>query len=93
MILDEPTSAVDIKTEEDIVEAMEKLMQGRTTFIISHRPSAVHGCDVILHLMNGRLVSSSLVASKGVSFDPVHDGQKVSSVNTKPISTKETEIV
>jgi len=93
LILDEPTSSVDIKTEEGIVEAMEKLMQGRTTFIISHRPSALHGCDVILHLTSGRLVSTRLVASKGASFDLVRDGQKVTSVHTKPISEKEPEIV
>src|SRR5207302_10092735 len=39
LILDEPTSSVDVKTEAAIVEAMERLMRGRTSFIITHRTS------------------------------------------------------
>jgi ATP-binding cassette subfamily B protein len=55
LILDEPTSAVDVKTEAAIIEAMERLMHGRTTFIITHRLSALRHCDVTLHIENGRL--------------------------------------
>lgn len=46
LILDEPTSSVDVQTEALIVRAMDDLMQGRTTFIIAHRLSTLDGCDV-----------------------------------------------
>jgi len=55
LILDEPTSSVDIATEARIVEAMERLMQGRTTFMIAHRLSTLESCDVRLRLEHGRL--------------------------------------
>jgi ATP-binding cassette subfamily B protein len=55
LILDEPTSSVDMKTESAIVQAMERLVQGRTTFIITHRPSALRHCDVIARIEGGRL--------------------------------------
>jgi ATP-binding cassette subfamily B protein len=47
---------VDIKTERAIVEAMERLVRGRTTFIITHRPSTLKHCDLVLR-MEGRLVA------------------------------------
>jgi ATP-binding cassette subfamily B protein len=55
LILDEPTSAVDVKTEAAILEAMDRLMRGRTSFLISHRPSALKDCDVTLNLEHGHL--------------------------------------
>ena len=57
LILDEPTSSVDVKTESAIVDAMERLMRGRTTFIITHRPSALQHCDWVLQIENGRVVA------------------------------------
>ena len=45
LILDEPTSSVDANTEAAIMEAMERLMQGRTTFMIAHRLSTLENCD------------------------------------------------
>jgi ATP-binding cassette, subfamily B, bacterial len=59
LILDEPTSAVDVKTEAAILEAMDRLMQGRTTFLITHRTSALTICDVRLHLDGGRVVDAT----------------------------------
>jgi ATP-binding cassette, subfamily B, bacterial len=56
LILDEPTNSVDVKTEAAIVEAMERLMQGRTTFIITHRASTLKHCGRILRLEDGRIV-------------------------------------
>ena len=56
LILDEPTSSVDVKTETAIVEAMERLMRGRTTFIIAHRASALRHCQLILQIEQGRVV-------------------------------------
>jgi ATP-binding cassette, subfamily B, bacterial len=57
LLLDEPTSSVDLKTESTIMEAMERLMQGRTTFIVAHRLSTLEGCDLRMELQDGRLVS------------------------------------
>jgi ATP-binding cassette subfamily B protein len=62
LILDEPTSAVDVKTEGVIMEAMDRLMQGRTTFIITHRPSMLKNCDVRVEVENGRLTEIAPVA-------------------------------
>lgn len=56
LILDEPTSSLDIKTEAQIMEAMERLMEGRTTFMITHRLDTLGSCNLILHLENGELV-------------------------------------
>lgn len=55
LILDEPTSSVDLHTEAAIMEATEKLMAGRTTFMIAHRLSTLKTCDVILTLDEGWL--------------------------------------
>jgi ATP-binding cassette subfamily B protein len=56
LILDEPTSSVDMKTEAEIMEALERLMGGRTTFMIAHRLSTLAKCDVRLEIEDGRLV-------------------------------------
>jgi ATP-binding cassette subfamily B protein len=57
LILDEPTSSVDTRTEAAIMEAMERLMRGRTAFMIAHRLDTLASCDVRLEIENGRLVS------------------------------------
>ena len=59
LILDEPTSSVDLKTEATILEAMDRLMRGRTAFLITHRPSAHSTCDVQVRLERGRLVEAT----------------------------------
>jgi ATP-binding cassette, subfamily B, bacterial len=56
LILDEPTSSVDLNTEAAIIKALEKLMQSRTTFIITHRVSTLTNCNALLKIENGRLV-------------------------------------
>ena len=55
LILDEPTSSVDTATEAEIMEAMGRLMQGRTSFLISHRPSTLQYCDLLLVIEDGRV--------------------------------------
>jgi ATP-binding cassette subfamily B protein len=55
LILDEPTSSVDMRTEAGIMEAMERLMVGRTTFMIAHRLSTLETCDVLLIVEDGQL--------------------------------------
>jgi ATP-binding cassette subfamily B protein len=56
LILDEPTSSVDVGTEAAILDALERVMRGRTVFLITHRPSALLGWDVHLRFQHGRLV-------------------------------------
>jgi ATP-binding cassette subfamily B protein len=56
LILDEPTSSVDSKTEGVILDALDRLMVGRTTFMVAHRLSTIRHADKILVLDQGRLV-------------------------------------
>ena len=58
LVLDEATSALDNQSEMLIQEALEKLMAGRTTFIIAHRLSTVHNADKIIVLDKGKIVES-----------------------------------
>ena len=58
LILDEPTSALDIATEALVITGIERLMAGRTTFIIAHRLSTVQHCDRIVVLDGGRIVEA-----------------------------------
>ena len=56
LILDEPTSSVDSETEALIMEGLDELMTGRTTFIIAHRLSTVRQADLILVIRDGQIV-------------------------------------
>ncbi len=58
LILDEATSNVDSRTEQQIQAAMHELMQNRTSFVIAHRLSTVQNADVILVLKDGRILES-----------------------------------
>jgi len=58
LILDEATANVDTETEQLIQEALEKLMQGRTTVVIAHRLSTIKDVDRILVMKQGRLIES-----------------------------------
>jgi ATP-binding cassette subfamily B protein len=60
LILDEPTSSVDTKTEAAIMEAMERLMHGRTTFMIAHRLGTLANCDARLQIEQGRLITETV---------------------------------
>jgi ATP-binding cassette subfamily B protein len=62
LILDEPTSSIDITTEADLLEAMQRLARGRTTCIITHRRSALKLCDIVVRIEKGRLVAIDPVA-------------------------------
>lgn len=64
LILDEPTSSVDSHTEAVIIEATERLMSGRTTFMIAHRLSTLKTCDLVLVLDQGRLIEIKQCASE-----------------------------
>ena len=58
LILDEPTAALDSKAEKSIFERLPELMQAKTLFIVSHRPSTIAECDRILLLNEKQLVDS-----------------------------------
>jgi ATP-binding cassette subfamily B protein len=64
LILDEPTSSVDVHTEAAIMQATERLMSGRTTFMIAHRLHTLKSCDMILVLEDGQLVEIRRNASE-----------------------------
>jgi ATP-binding cassette, subfamily B, bacterial len=78
LILDEPTAALDADTEARVMRGLERLMEGRTTFVIAHRLSTVRRADVILVLENGRIVEQgdfrTLVARGGL-FARLHRTQ------------------
>jgi ATP-binding cassette subfamily B protein len=58
LILDEATSSVDTRTELQIQNAMDELMQGRTSFVIAHRLSTIKNADLILVLKDGDIIES-----------------------------------
>lgn len=58
LILDEATSSIDTRTERIVQEGMDRLMKGRTTFVIAHRLSTVKNSDCIMVLENGRIIES-----------------------------------
>jgi ATP-binding cassette subfamily B protein/subfamily B ATP-binding cassette protein MsbA len=70
LILDEPTSALDTYTEAMLLEALERLMHGRTTFIIAHRLSTIRNADRIVMIEHGRITEtgthSELIAANGL---------------------------
>jgi len=55
LILDEPTSALDAGTETEVMDAVERLMEGRTTFVIAHRLSTLEDCTLRLQVGDGRV--------------------------------------
>lgn len=58
LLLDDPTAAVDPGTETEIATAMESAMEGRTTFVVAHRPSMLRRASLVLVLDKGRIVQS-----------------------------------
>ena len=69
LILDEATSSIDTRTEKLVQEGMDKLMKGRTTFVIAHRLSTVKNSDCIMVLEQGRIIErgthDELIEDKG----------------------------
>jgi ATP-binding cassette, subfamily B, bacterial len=86
LILDEPTSALDSGTEALLLEALQRLMAGRTTFIIAHRLSTIRNADRIVVLEQGRIVEvgshAELIALNG-RYRRLHSLQFVSDTLTR----------
>lgn len=72
MILDEATSSIDTRTEALVQDGMDKLMKGRTVFVIAHRLSTVRNSDCIMVLDQGRIIErgthESLISEKGTYY-------------------------
>lgn len=72
MILDEATSSIDSRTERSVQKGMDKLMEGRTVFVIAHRLSTVQNSKAIMVLENGRIIErgehDDLIKQKGIYY-------------------------
>ena len=72
MILDEATSSIDTRTEKLVQDGMDKLMQGRTVFVIAHRLSTVKDSDAIMVMEQGKIIErgshNDLIAAKGTYY-------------------------
>ena len=78
LIFDDSTSSVDPETEGEIREALQRLMEGRTTFIIAHRIQSVRNADMIIVLDKGRIVQMGIhdeLMSQDAIYRQVHDLQ------------------
>jgi len=84
LILDEPTSSIDIKTEREIIEVMERLSIGRTVFIIAHRLSTLKHCDLLLGIEHGRVAFIRSDVSKAIG-----DPSVFVAPHTYPVSREE----
>jgi ATP-binding cassette subfamily B protein/subfamily B ATP-binding cassette protein MsbA len=85
LILDEPTSSVDSETEALIMDGLEHLMEGRTTFIIAHRLSTVRKADLILVVRDGQ------VAEQGTFSELLHRGGAFASLYRNQFGLREDE--
>ena len=90
LILDEPTSSIDSRTEAVILDALDRLMVGRTTFMIAHRLSTIRRADLILVVDRGRIVErgthEELLAAGGL-YKQLHDmqaGQRRDDADSEP---------
>lgn len=78
LILDEATSSVDTRTEQQIQLAMKTLMQGRTNFVIAHRLSTIRDADAIIVMDNGRIVETGThdeLLEKGGFYSELYNAQ------------------
>ena len=96
LILDDSTSSVDLETEQEIREALERLMENRTTFIIAHRVQSVMNADLILVLDRGRIVQrgqhNDLLQQAGI-YRQIYDIQtKIEAELEKEVNSTELSV-
>lgn len=73
LILDEPTNALDVPTEDEIMQAMQRLVRGRTTLLITHRLSTIQDCDLLLVMHQGCLVAATSEFGEAIEALAEHD--------------------
>ena len=87
LLLDEPTSAIDIRTEKEIQEAIDKLSQNKTCLTIAHRLSTIENADLIYVIKDGEIIEngthSGLMNRKGYYFK-LHEMDKICLLYTSP---------
>ena len=92
LILDDALSAVDTHTEADILDDLARVMEGRTSFIISHRVSAVMNADLILVLDGGRIVERGrhvdLIAVGGTYAQLLHRQMLEQDIESTPVAVR-----
>ena len=73
LVLDEATSSVDARTEQILQQAVDRLMEGRTSFVVAHRLSTIQKCDRIMFIADGEIAESGtheeLLAKKGRYYE------------------------
>ena len=78
LILDEATSSIDTRTELKVQEAFDRLMRGRTTFIVAHRLSTIRSADKILVMRDGRIIEQGKheeLLAKGGLYSKLYNSQ------------------
>ena len=78
LILDEATSSIDTKTEIRVQRAFEKLMEGKTSFVVAHRLSTIMGSDLILVMRDGNIVEKGThdeLIAKGGFYSELYNRQ------------------
>ena len=78
LILDEATSSIDTKTEIRVQRAFEKLMEGKTSFVVAHRLSTIMGSDLILVMRDGNIVEKGThdeLIAKGGFYSELYNSQ------------------
>jgi ATP-binding cassette subfamily B protein len=86
LFFDEATSALDAKNEREVMENLQKFMQGKTVFIIAHRLSTVRNADQIIVIDRGKIVEQGphleLVHAKGIYYDLVKNQLELEKINS-----------
>jgi ABC-type multidrug transport system fused ATPase/permease subunit len=78
LVLDEPTSSIDSKTEEVVLDALDRLVIGRTSFMIAHRLSTIRDADLIVVVQGGRIVEQGTheeLVARGGLYHQLHLAQ------------------